>query len=79
MLVEGQVKFFNPQSTAEDSQEDGVAVFSKTIEMNGDKDSRCEGCEVKPMRAHSIKRAVFPCYLKSDASSRHQGTRFPFN
>ncbi len=42
MLLEGQAKFFSPQSTAGISQEKDIAVISKTIVVNGDKDLSVE-------------------------------------
>ncbi len=39
MSMEGRVKFFSPQNTAEVLQEKGIAVISQTIEVNSDQDS----------------------------------------
>ncbi len=38
MLMEGWVKFFSPQNSAGVSQENSIAVISKTVQVNGDQE-----------------------------------------
>ncbi len=46
MMMEGQVKFFNPKNTAGVSK--AVAVISQTVEVNGDKVSNIKMKIIKP-------------------------------
>ncbi len=48
MPVEGWVKFFSLQNTAGVSQEKGVVVISRTVEVNGDHFSKLKQILLKP-------------------------------
>ncbi len=67
MTMKGQVKFFSPQSTTVVLQEKCVAVISKTIAVNGDKDSNMligsNSSVLKPQHAKvALKTSLTPCF-----------------